>query len=168
MWANQKLRGFTIVELLIVIVVIGVLAAISIVAYTGIQNRAHDSAVQSDLAAAAKALELYKTDKGTYPDSETKLDEMSSIAPLKASKQAYVTGILYNYTYCWTSSNSSYGLAAQSKSGTAYYVTNSSGSVKVFSSWGTSVTTICPALGQAGGVWGYRGNTQNWASWVSG
>ena len=38
-------QGFTIVELLIVIVVIAILAAITIVAYTGIQNRAYDTAV---------------------------------------------------------------------------------------------------------------------------
>lgn len=41
---NLKERGFTIVELLIVIVVIAILAAISIVAYSGIQNRARNSA----------------------------------------------------------------------------------------------------------------------------
>lgn len=41
-------------ELLIVIVVIGILAAITIVAYNGIQNRAYDSTVQSDLSSMAK------------------------------------------------------------------------------------------------------------------
>lgn len=46
---NQKAYGFTIVELLIVIVVIAVLAAISVVAYAGIQNRARDSAIMSGL-----------------------------------------------------------------------------------------------------------------------
>ncbi|MDB5165339.1 MAG: Fimbrial protein, partial [Candidatus Saccharibacteria bacterium] len=44
-----KQRGFTIVELLIVIVVIGILAAITIVAYNGIQNRARVSSVNSAL-----------------------------------------------------------------------------------------------------------------------
>jgi len=44
---NDDLRGFTIVELLIVIVVIGILAAITIVAYNGIQQRATTAAVTS-------------------------------------------------------------------------------------------------------------------------
>lgn len=43
----MKKQGFTIVELLIVIVVIGILAAISAVAYTGIGKRADDSARES-------------------------------------------------------------------------------------------------------------------------
>lgn len=43
--------GFTIVELLIVIVVIGTLAAISIVAYNGIQDRARNTTVENDLLA---------------------------------------------------------------------------------------------------------------------
>lgn len=46
--------GFTLIELLIVIVVIAILAAISVVAYSGIQNRANDSIVQQDLDAMLK------------------------------------------------------------------------------------------------------------------
>ena len=60
-------KGFTIVELLIVIVVIAILAAISIVAYNGIQQRARDSQRKSDVASITKALELYYADKGKYP-----------------------------------------------------------------------------------------------------
>ena len=47
-------NGFTIVELLIVIVVIAILAAVSFVAYSGIQNEAADSAVRSDLSQAGR------------------------------------------------------------------------------------------------------------------
>ena len=62
MWAKNKHQaGFTIVELLIVVVVIAILAAITIVAYNGIQNRANDSAVRSDLSNIVKHLESMKT-----------------------------------------------------------------------------------------------------------
>lgn len=50
-------RGFTIVELLIVIVVIGILAAITIVAYNGVQGRAHTAKINADLALLNKAIQ---------------------------------------------------------------------------------------------------------------
>ncbi len=59
--------GFTIVELLIVIVVIAILAAISIVAYNGIQQRARDSQRQNDIVLLKKSLELYYINNGRYP-----------------------------------------------------------------------------------------------------
>lgn len=58
--------GFTIVELLIVIVVIGILAAISIVAYNNVQANARDSIRKQDLANIAKALQLYNAEKGDW------------------------------------------------------------------------------------------------------
>lgn len=63
-WAKNKKTGFTIVELLIVIVVIAILAAITIVAYNGIQQRSRDSIRKSDLMTIKKLLKLYETDKG--------------------------------------------------------------------------------------------------------
>lgn len=61
--------GFTIVELLVVIIVIGVLAAITIVSYTGITTRANIASLQSDLSNARQQLKLYQIDHGAYPDS---------------------------------------------------------------------------------------------------
>jgi len=60
----MKGRGFTIVELLIVIVVVAILAVISIVAYSGIQQRARDNVRKQDVATIAKALQLYAVDNG--------------------------------------------------------------------------------------------------------
>lgn len=59
--------GFTLVELLIVIVVIAILASISVVAYNGIQARARDAQRKHDIQTIARALELYYIDHGQYP-----------------------------------------------------------------------------------------------------
>ncbi|HCH34158.1 MAG: hypothetical protein UY35_C0003G0013 [Candidatus Saccharibacteria bacterium GW2011_GWC2_48_9] len=65
--ARRNTHGFTIVELLIVIVVIGILAAITIVAFNGVQQRARDSQRQSAINQFKKSLAIYKADKGVYP-----------------------------------------------------------------------------------------------------
>lgn len=63
----SKTKGFTIVELLIVIVVIGILASITIVAFNGVQNRAKSTAASSLAQNVRKAADLHFADTGTYP-----------------------------------------------------------------------------------------------------
>ena len=64
---RKTTSGFTIVELLIVIIVIGVLASISVVAFNGVRAQALESEKKSKLSQIQKALELYKVSNGTYP-----------------------------------------------------------------------------------------------------
>lgn len=73
-------RGFTIVELLIVIVIIGILAAIILVAYNGITSRAKTSSAQSAANAAVKKAEAYNADGPTakYPLLGTDLTSATS------------------------------------------------------------------------------------------
>jgi prepilin-type N-terminal cleavage/methylation domain-containing protein len=63
--------AFTIVELLVVIVVIGILAAITIVSYTGVTQRAVSSSLQSDLTNASQQLKLYNQLYSSYPTAMT-------------------------------------------------------------------------------------------------
>ncbi|MFZ2125834.1 MAG: fibrinogen-like YCDxxxxGGGW domain-containing protein [Candidatus Saccharimonadales bacterium] len=62
-------NGFTIVELLVVIVVIGILAAITIISYTGVSDRATVSSIQLDLSNASQQLKMYQVLYGSYPTS---------------------------------------------------------------------------------------------------
>lgn len=66
-WAPRYTPGFTIVELLIVIAVIGVLAALTIVAFNGVQRRASVTSIQSDLSHAAKSMQITQAQTGSYP-----------------------------------------------------------------------------------------------------
>jgi prepilin-type N-terminal cleavage/methylation domain-containing protein len=65
---NKQNRGFTIIELLVVIVVIGLLAALVLNSFQGVQGRARDTERRTDVNAIATQLEVYYQDNGRYPD----------------------------------------------------------------------------------------------------
>ncbi len=64
---KQKDQGFTIVELLIVIVVIGILAALVVTTFTGIQQKARNTERQTDIKAIHGQVEAYYAVSGKYP-----------------------------------------------------------------------------------------------------
>jgi prepilin-type N-terminal cleavage/methylation domain-containing protein len=63
--------GFTIVELLVVIITIGILATITVVSYNGVQARSRDTRRRTDVANIIKAMELYYSDNNSYPAPTT-------------------------------------------------------------------------------------------------
>lgn len=71
MWAKQRQSGFTVVELLIVIVIIAILAALSIVAYNGIQQRARNAQIVAGVNAYKKGIVQFMTVNGRTPHGAT-------------------------------------------------------------------------------------------------
>jgi prepilin-type N-terminal cleavage/methylation domain-containing protein len=105
---HEKSFGFTIVELLIVIVVIGILAVITVVAYNGIQARAQAANVQGALAQVNKKLAAYMVDNSSYPADQTAFD---ALIPGTATTYQY-TGS--SSTYCVTATNGTTSYKADS------------------------------------------------------
>lgn len=102
-------RGFTIVELLIVVVIIGILATIVIVAYNGITRKAQDSVLQSDLKDASTTLEIANATDGSYPSNGDGLKSSPGI----------------NLDYNYAALDGSYCLGASSaKTVDVYFITN--------------------------------------------
>jgi len=66
-------RGFTLVEIMLVVIIIGVLAAMVIPRFAGRTEQAKIARVKSDLAAIGLALDLYELDLGQYPKSLAEL-----------------------------------------------------------------------------------------------
>jgi type II secretion system protein G len=67
MTLSKRDQGFTIVELLIVIVVIGILAALVVTTFTGIQQKARNTERQTDIKAVHGQIEAYYAQNGRYP-----------------------------------------------------------------------------------------------------
>src|SRR4030067_1108409 len=63
----RKEKGFTLVELMVVIIILAVLTAIAVPSYMALRNRARTAAAQSEMQNIATALELYNADTDSYP-----------------------------------------------------------------------------------------------------
>ena len=114
---DRPVAGFTIVELLVVIVVIAILATITVVAYTGIQARAAEVVLQSDLRNAAIELSIHQLDEGSFPD----LGGSGGTLPRSDGTTFEYSLLSGGSGYCLT--------ASSSRSGTSSYFVSSTSSL---------------------------------------
>lgn len=87
---KKRNQGFTIVELLIVIVVISILALLVITTYSGIQAKARNSKRSSDIATIQTQLEAFFQNNGYYPS----LADMNNANWLSTNMKSLDTGAL--------------------------------------------------------------------------
>jgi general secretion pathway protein G len=103
---HQKHSGFTIVELLIVIVVIGILAAITIVAYNGIQQRARSTTLTSDLTTASKQLKMDQATNNLYPATIAQANNNNGLRASAGTTYSYtVNNAVTPQTFCLSATN---------------------------------------------------------------
>lgn len=181
---KKNISGFTLVELIIVIVVIAILAAIMAVTYNGIQNRAIDATVISDMQSNIKKMRAYKDVNNSWP---TEWGQMVAPPHGVATSEFALAGTkssIDSITVCFYTPNSSFGwpapnnatgeiLTAISKTGSVFAATTDSpGIVNLTSQFNAvsnpSSSTACSVAATyfnvyRGGVW----NMTPYMTWAS-
>ena len=133
----QSESGFTLVELLVVMLILGLLAAIAIPAFFDQRDKARDADAKSAVRTAQTAMETYSTDNdGTYADA-TEAD-LEAIEPTLADA---------TFTAVTPDGSNGYTLTVQSETGTTFTIVRNGG----------STTYTCDPVGggcPSGGNWG--------------
>lgn len=105
-------QGFTIVELLIVIVIIGILAALVFVQFNNMQARGRDAERKADIRLIESKLAEYNADEGAYPEAEEGDAIATSLAPINGIPDDALADPSDGSDYTYVSDGATYTLTA--------------------------------------------------------
>ncbi|MNQ21096.1 Type II secretion system protein G precursor [compost metagenome] len=169
LYSQMKSAGFTIVELVVVIAVIGILAAISTISYRAIQDKTNFSIVDSDMKTVKASIEKYYNKNGSYPDTagvwRYARRDLPTNTYLPELADGYYSGslpdVMYgsqttptDNTYAYRSNKVDYKLIRLAPAGQSTLPTEASG---------IEPSMVDPNAGRSTRAWGYW--TPGGASW---
>ena len=175
---HKTIRGFTIVELLVVITVISVLMSITVISYRKVQNNGYDASVLSDLRSVTAKMEIARSSDPMSYFPVTNPAIATAIPDMDVSKGAYkiAPDVAYNLLLCWVSTTTptDFVITATSKSGKRFYMRNgnAAGEYTGATTWADSnIGAICGSVlpGSSASGAGYAAGdvtTGPWRSWT--
>lgn len=89
---QRKQRGFTLLEVMVVIVILGVLASLVVPNLLGNKEKADQQKVVTDISALEQALDMYKLDNSVYPSTDQGLDALVSMPSSSPEPRNYRNG----------------------------------------------------------------------------
>lgn len=134
-----KSQGFTIVELIVVIVVLGILTAIVTISYQGIQRNTREATLQGDLRKTAQEIEAYKSQNSRYPRYLGAINNLQGAAPAATTT--------LGYAFISNSTAGAYCLHARSTIDTTqvYRIESGSSTIRTGQCTQTLVTSATPS-----------------------
>lgn len=168
--SHSAQSAFTIVELIIVIVVIGILAGLIIIGYGAAVKSANDAAVKGDLQKIDDQFKQYALDNaGVFPDTAALLGTLT----IKIAGSSYNNTNKSNLYVCLNTPKTQYAVIAMSKSGNRFVVKSESGISQYNGSvtwdtttgnWATTCTSIDATYNSPSNLAGMTDGV--WSSWT--
>jgi type IV pilus assembly protein PilA len=122
---REQEEGFTLIELMVVVLIIAILLAIAIPTFLGARNRANDRAAQSSLRNALTAAKTIFTDAQDY--TQAGATSLTAVEPSLTFVDTGVASTTFKEVSVNATASATWSAATLSKSGTCYWIKDASG-----------------------------------------